>query len=293
MSLKCFTVSFVAIAVFLSGMSAVKADQWTAIEKKDFKSSSGKYLFKITPHEDWPNYYSGHCKAVLYKVDSSKLTEMWSRYLINNVGPVGVFVTDSGRYVITMDEWHRVGKLPVVIYGFRGDLISVHNIKSLGFEDDIEHIKRTVSSYWWNEDAIIFFGPKEEYLFIRLHWGKMLVIELWNGELCDKSWCEAHKKKWKALQKYANKKIEEIALLKLDSKNSDERKTGALVVGQLKIRSAIPRLKELLNDKASYTTRSGDRPERKVYYIRKRAKEALEGMGVNVKGIIVEEVKSR
>jgi hypothetical protein len=287
MSSKPFIIRFIAILGFSFGISVTIADEWPSIEKKEFKSRSGKYVFVITPHEDWPDH-PGHCKGVLFKINGGKLTEVWSRYLINNVGPVHVFVTDSGRYVVTMDEWHRVGKLPVVIYGFRGDLIYVHNIKSLGLEDDIEHIKMTISSYWWNEDAIIFFGPKEEYLFIRLHWGKMLVIELWNGELCDKNWHELNRKKWKKLHNYGKKKTEEIALAKLNSPDPDERKTGALIVGQLKIRKAIPRLKELLCDKAYYTTQSGDDPSMIILYVRKAAKEALDTMGEKVDNTIIE-----
>ena len=298
MARKYLVISFVALLTFLFGLSRAKADEWASIEEEDFQSPSGKHLFKIIPYE---GYRPGHCKGVLFKTNGSKLKEVWSRYLINNEGPVRVFVADSGKYVVTMDEWGEVGKLPVVIYGPNGRLDKVHNLKSLGLKSNA-HIKTTISSDWWNEDAIIFFGPKEEYFFIRLHWGKMLIIDLRIGrlyeeivdsEIYNKKYYEMEKRKWKELQDYAKKKIEEIALSKLGSKDPDERKTGALVVGQLKIRRAIPRLKELLRDVEYHLFQYGDKSQRKVYYVRKRAKEALEGMGINVKGVVVEEVESR
>ena len=85
-------------------------------------------------------------------------TEIWSRFLINNHSPVRVFVSDSGKYVVTMDEWHSVGELPVVVYGQRGELIRVHSTDSLGLKDDVLQITITASSYWWNEDSVIFSG---------------------------------------------------------------------------------------------------------------------------------------
>ncbi|WP_146462338.1 hypothetical protein [Rubripirellula tenax] len=167
---------------------------------------------RIEPHNNWPDK-PGHCRGILYRLNGEKRNEIWSRFLVNNHAPVSVFVANTGNYVVTMDEWHSVGELPVVVYGKRGELVRVHSTDSLGLKDDIEHIKQTVSSYWWNEDSTSFFGPEGETFFIRLHWGKLLMLELRDGDLMDDEWYEIAKgwampeKKWKALHDYAKQKL--------------------------------------------------------------------------------------
>jgi len=100
-----------------------------------------EYHLKSTPDEPL-KYHPGYCKGVLFEVrGGTKRVELWPLFLINNEAPVSVFVTNAGRYVVTMDEWGRVGKLPVVVYGFQGELVHVHNTVSLGVGEDSEHIK--------------------------------------------------------------------------------------------------------------------------------------------------------
>ena len=75
----------------------------------------------------------------------------------------------------------------------------------------------------------------------------------------------------------------------LDSKNASERTTGAAICGQLKIKSAIPRLKDLLKDDQYSLSVSSLISERRFYDVRKAARDALEAMGEKVKGVVVEE----
>ncbi len=282
----------------LLGASDVRADQWEAPETREYASPTGKHRLKVIPNQDWwkppaKRKAERRCKGILYKIRDGDRKEVWSRQLINDLIPVRAYVTDSGRYVVTMDEWHGVGKLPVVIYGPSGNLIKTHDIDSLGLGDDIEHIDRTVSSYWWNQDAIIFFGPKEEKLFVRLHWGKTLIIDLQSGGVHTADKPDSRGGSRTALLGYAKKKTRGIALSLLDSNDAHERSTGALICGQLKIRQAIPRLKELLSDSRYHVEHSGFGPYRNVYYVRKRAAEALQGMGVEVREVILEKKQWR
>ena len=286
-----FAIVLTSLFVTSSGIA-----YWEPINTTRFKSRTGKYLFKISPDRyeervDNP----GKCKATLFKVDGSEKEALWTQYLVNDYAPAQVFVTSSGKYIVTIDEWPEdfrsvLGTFPVVIYGPNGKLIKVHNDISLGLGDDFDRIE-TLSGSMWNEDSIIFFGPVEEYLFIRLHWGRLLVIDLSTGDLCGKAPAgkiddedrnEMGREKWEQLQNYARQQIEELALSKLDSFDLDERKAGALVVAQLKIRRAIPRLRELLDDKAYGFTSTGWQPWHKVYPVRKAARQALISMGEHV-----------
>jgi hypothetical protein len=228
-------------------------------------------------------------------------TEVWSRYLINNDAPVRVFVADSGKYVVTVDEWHHVGELPVVIYGWRGELIRVHSIDSLGLKEDDAHIGSTVSSYWWDEDSISFFDSDDEIFFIRLHWGKWIMLKLRNGNLLEKERMVSsvdqqaqYEQKWKDLEEYRTKTLATRAIQMLGSKDAHERKTGALVCGQQRLTDAVPQLRALLKDKEFYTstvysTTKGDYLESTiVLYVRKAAKEALALLGDDVGEVICE-----
>ena len=269
------------------------ADSWGPIEQTEFYSENRKHMLRFEPHPDWPSK-PGHCRAVLFKGGK----ELWSRYLINNHAPVRVFVADSGDYVLTMDEWHSVGELPVVIYGRRGELVRVHSTDSLGLKDDIEHIKQTVSSYWWNEDSISFFGPDEETFLIRLHWGELILLQLRDGDLMDEEWYGIAKgwlmpeKKWTKLHEFGRTQLQKHAIRLLASKDAQQRKTGAMICGQEKLTEAIPALRELLNDEASFSTNVPEEWTR-LYFVRKAAKDALEAMGQEVKGVIVEEPETR
>jgi hypothetical protein len=213
---KPMTLLAAFIMALVCNQSHCGLDRWGPITKLEFPSENGKYLLRIEPHDDWPNK-PGHCRGTLYHIDAGVRTEVWSRFLINNHAPVNVYVANSGSYVVTMDEWHNVGELPVVVYGNRGRLVRVHSTDSLGLENDILHIKQTVSSYWWNEDAITFFGPDDETLCIQLHWGKLLMLDLHDGEVMNENWLKSHKgwaiseAKWDSLQDFAKRKLAEHA----------------------------------------------------------------------------------
>lgn len=241
-------IPYTIVVLLLMLTSHSRADSWGPVKKTEFYSVNRAHMLKIEPHPDWPSK-PGHCRATLFRGQK----EVWSRHLVNNHAPVRVFVADSGEYVVTMDEWHNVGDLPVVIYGRDGELVRVHSTDSLGLKDDVLHIKMTVSSYWWNENSISFFGPDDEMFFIRLHWGKWIVLELRNGHLFQKEETffrddlrKQHEQKWKKLEEYRQKKLAEQGIQMLSSKDSTDsktkdstdRKTGALRSSQEKLKSS-------------------------------------------------------
>ncbi len=282
----------VAVLAFVSHGISCWADEWGPITKLEFASANGRHLLRIEPYDDWPDK-PGHCRGILYRINGDKRTEVWSRFLINNHAPVSVFVADSGSYVVTMDEWHSVGELPVVIYGRRGDLVRVHSTDSLGLKDDILHIKQTVSSYWWNEDSISFFGPNEEMFLVCLHWGKSIVLQLRDGERFRKERTffrddlrKQHEQEWENLEDYRRKNLAATAIAMLSSTDADERKTAALVCGRERLTAAVPKLKSLLSDQKYFTTNQ-PKAWTRVYYVRRAAKDALQKLGEDVGDVVV------
>jgi hypothetical protein len=289
------TKHFLAIAFLVCALPfQAHADKWPLAKKTESFSENRKHMLKIEPHPDGLNK-PGHCRATLFRGQK----EVWSRHLINNYAPVRVFVSDSGQYVLTMDEWHHVGKLPVVIYGPSGELVRVHSTDSLGLKDDIGHIKITVSSYWWNENSISFFGPDEEKFFIRLHWGKWIVLDLRGGDLFQKEETffrddlrKQHEQEWEKLVQYRRKTLAKHAIRMLGSEGAWDRETGALISGQEKLKEAIPRLRKLLDDE-KYSITNVTKEWTRVYFVRKAAKKALEAMGEKVQAVVIEEPDDR
>lgn len=267
----------------LAAAAPSQADSWDRFEETEFYSANKSHLLLVKPHDDWPSK-PGHCLATLYRVDGEERTELWSRNLINNHAPVGVLVADSGDYVVTMDEWGELGTLPVVIYGRAGRLIQVHSIESLGLQSDRSHIRQTISSFWWSDGAVSFFGPDEETFWIRLHWGKKIALELRSGALMDAEWRKLVRgwhlsdEKWQTLEAFADKQVPEHALRWLDSADSSRREWGAKICGQERIQEAIPRLRELLEDEKSVLLGNSSGSS-KVYPVREAAKQALELLG--------------
>ena len=182
----------VCILFFVATLSAdrARADEWLMPRTREISSNNGKFVFVVTPHGA---SQPGHCVGALFRIEGKKRTEIWSRCLINDIAPVEIFVADSGEFVVTMDEWHEVGRLPVVIYDFRGGLARVHTTDTLGLKGDVLHITQTVSSYWWNNGSISFFGLEDKTFIIRLHWGKVVFLELRDGDLMDDDWYNLHK----------------------------------------------------------------------------------------------------
>ena len=274
----------------LIGTQQIIADSWVPLVNRDFQSSSSEYILSIDPNES-PAKHPGRCKMSFFKLDENKRTERWSRYSINKVAPIQCFISNSGNYVVTLDEWGEFGSFPVVIYGPHGKPIRVHDINSLGLDNDkdLDKITITISSLRWNEDAIMFFGPREELVFIRLHWGTTLIIDLHDGGLYGDNDDKRAEQQRLALDQYAIKKTKELPLAKLISENLLERNTGAIVAGQLRIHASIPRLKELLNDSDYYETQTAWGSVRKIYYVRKSAKEALRRMEATLDGVVLED----
>lgn len=87
------------------------------------------------------------------------------------------------------------------------------------------------------------------------------------------------KKKWESLHDYEKKRSVEIARKYLESKDTEERRTGAIVAGQLKLREAIPRLRVLLKDDAHKDLFSLPFFWKKEYFVADAAQESLEKMG--------------
>lgn len=149
-------------------------------------------------------------------------------------------------------------------------------------------IERSTAGIGWYLNSIAFFDKKEAHLVVRFRSGQLLVIDVKSKSIVSDIPEELKKEIDKALRKQAQELLE--------SDTPSERQTGAIVCGQMSLRDAIPKLRDLLDDD-SHMLRGADGPDghmkwTKMYYVRKAAKEALEAMGEKVEGIILETPES-
>jgi hypothetical protein len=256
------------------------ADQWKNPKPFEIKSTNGKFVLKVKPHEKGLTQ-PGYCFGEFIKVGDVKPVTVWSRFLVNNYAPVEVFVPDSGKFVVTMDEWHQRGFLPIVIYGYNGELIKINSLETINILNELEKIRITVSSAYWNENSLVFFNKEEDKIIIRLKWGKMIIIDLpsgnivslYNDPLLIRK--RVNKKEWNSLIDFANRRSRELAMQMLDYVNPKNRETAAIVAGQMKIKEAVPKLKLLLSDPSYNVYFVGLSVPQKKYYVRDAAREAL------------------
>jgi hypothetical protein len=248
------------------------ADQVQLPSRSLVTSESGRYSIEITPPRVGSDDPAGHCKATLFDHTGSEPRVVWSRFLINNRAPCDVFVSDSGEYVVTMDEWGQKGLLPVVVYGHGGFLKRVYNLQSLIGDDWIMKTRQTISNTHWRRNALTFFDSKENAFFIRLAWGEVVYVLLPIGYV--QRWQETD---WFApydgLRSFYDETVFKTVQTLLASPDPHDLQTGALVAGQRSLVDFVPQITGLLSNSAYFT-----KGELKIYYVRDAAKEALRKM---------------
>lgn len=133
------------LAFFTAGSAA--ADSWLPPTEQDYYSANREYFFHVVPGDG-----STPARGTLYRAFPARdAQELWARELVNPSAPHRVLVADSGEYVVTFDEWGRVGYGPnvVVIYGPGGELVKNFALEDLLTGEDIVAVPHTVSSRWW------------------------------------------------------------------------------------------------------------------------------------------------
>ena len=150
----------------------VFADQWALPGEEVYESKNGQYRFTVEPRvlsghlayfEDAaegvekPGQLKGKrdkCIGILEKRVGNSHTQIWEAELDNDVSPVSALVSDSGKYVVTFDNWHNKGggDNVVVIYTKNGELTKKFHLLDIVSQKEYITLPRSVSSIWWGED---------------------------------------------------------------------------------------------------------------------------------------------
>lgn len=149
-------------------------DSWIMPQKQTYCSSDKKFCFEVVPRkiasqlkyfeekvkegetgQARPLPENQRCKGTLFKQEQSgKHKTVWSIPLSNDVAPVEALVSNDGKYVVTLDNWHAMGygSDVVVIIGPEGKLVKSFSLKDM-LHEDAENVPTSVSSRWWRKEA--------------------------------------------------------------------------------------------------------------------------------------------
>jgi hypothetical protein len=185
---------FPLLLVFLS--APLLADKWMPARPFATSSANGRYVAAVTPGE---RRGAARPTLELFKVEDGKRTLQWRTELSNQESPYQVLVTDDGNYVVTLDEYARIGygDEVVAIYG-RGGKIKNYSLESIAGDALKPRITRnfrsvrfdnfphSAGSRWWRNNSIMALdGAGEESQFaIWLDWAqRWYVWSLSNGSI--------------------------------------------------------------------------------------------------------------
>ena len=151
------TTSTLALLLLISFVgSSVIADSWGPPQKRNYYSADKKYCLEVIPRllESKLNFNDkdNYARAIFYVRESNGSYTKKSVFpLVNQISPVNALVSADGNYLVTFDNWHRVGLGDdvVVIYRSNGTLNKKFSLEDLFTEVDVKSFFRTASSRWW------------------------------------------------------------------------------------------------------------------------------------------------
>lgn len=264
-------------------------DIWAVAREREFMSERANAVAVIRPH---PNG-SGEATASVYCQGPCGRTLFWSGPLVNEQAPVDAVVSDDGRTLVTFDEWTHLGTHAVVIYDKNGRRLADHNYSDFCMSLSREARPAVTSSgVHWRNKCIALWGPRNGTLCLRFPAGTVLVFDLSTGEhLTHEEGLLAVKRDEAAA--YVRRELPRVAVKMLTAKSAQDREIGALLAGQLNVRDAIEGLRVLLKDGSvilvAAETDGSKWTWKRVYFVRKAAREALEAMGLEVGPVLTEE----
>ena len=168
-------IQYLLLLLTLATGTAAIADSWSRPERTTVYSSDRSHRFTMTPRDlssslayfkeavegkERPGQRSGKSNKrpsgrLEQKTADGRWDVVWEKPLVNDVAPVDTAVSDSGRFVATLDNWHFMGHDDhvVVFYGADGTLIRSLDLPDILPDYFIKALPHSVSSIHWRGDA--------------------------------------------------------------------------------------------------------------------------------------------
>jgi hypothetical protein len=193
-------LAILTLGLGLLGLPSLRADTWAPASTASYESNNKNYRFTVTPGQRFGRNPSDltalaqaarrarlaaearkleeaakaakrqpACKGQLeQKTKQGKYDLIWEQELTNGIAPVSALVCDSGNYVVTLDNWHQVGRGDnvVVIYGPEGKLVRQLALSDFLTQEQINGLPVSVSSTWWGTGH--YLDEKQKCLVLRV-----------------------------------------------------------------------------------------------------------------------------
>lgn len=158
------------LVLALAGPSTF-ADSWELPKTRKVRSANGRYTALVIPRDvggvgggDRDSAGRALPRVHVYEGEpgaGGKWNTLWAVALSNDTAPVTVILTDDARHLVTLDEWHSVGrgKDTVAFYardGAGGRQLARYALEQILTPDEQRHLPMSVSSTWWREHGHTF-----------------------------------------------------------------------------------------------------------------------------------------
>lgn len=146
-------------------------DTWSDPKPKTYHSSNGKLLFEVVPGlrggyskemsemrrrgmdtgPDGPLSYIYAKGSLLQKEENGQTTLLWERRLYNRWAPLVVLISDSGKFVVTIDDWggNRHSTNAAVIYSTKGNVVKRFAVSDILSESERKKVIMSTSGGFW------------------------------------------------------------------------------------------------------------------------------------------------
>jgi hypothetical protein len=153
MALSALLRILVLVASLVCVVGSASADSWGPPKVKTIESPDGKFRFTVTPGD--VGWTDARARKPVGRLENRSpgggWRTVWERPLVNSVAPLNWLVADSGRYVVTFDNWLMAGVGPdvVVVYDAAGKTVVSLALDEILPRDMVPTLPRSVSSIWW------------------------------------------------------------------------------------------------------------------------------------------------
>ena len=170
-----------AMLILLACCAApARGDTWALPENKKVPSANRKFTALVVPQKVGGPGVKEPDKPVAHVYEGEpgaggKWSTLWKVKLSNPVAPVESFLSNDGRRLVTLDDWHHVGRSDnvVAIYaapeagkGQEGRQLARYRLDQIMAPDETAKVKMTVSSTWWREGGHAFLDESVAGTFL-------------------------------------------------------------------------------------------------------------------------------
>jgi hypothetical protein len=232
-------------------------------KRKEYDSNSTDEKVRLTFWKDQVKQWE----------DGKQITYIWEQNLSNMISPITAFVSDDGKYVVTLDNWYGLGHGDDVIafYKKEGQIkkYSLEQALSVKVESSMDWLKMfpvSTMSFNWNENSIVFLRQiGNKLLFsIWLEWDyKWLAFDVSNGSKLNID---------EKLKNQINQSARKVALQSIKNENSmyNDIIASCLLLARLRVPEDRKMIEAILSDKnfssGAVTTEGIKCPYSESYY---------------------------